>query len=254
MIIPFLLLLILSFVIFLISKAFIKNLFLFFFSIFRLHQGYGGHSRAKFWAIQLTTLILLPGTIVHEISHLIIAETLRVRTGEISFIPQIGEEEVKAGSLKIASVDPFRRTLVGLAPLLAGLTIIFLVSKFYLLKQFSSLNINQFFNMTGQQFIILFVVCYLLFAISNTMFSSKKDLEAAALPAIIIFMIFGAFYLGGFSMKIEPTTQETIENLLMGVNLSLGLIILIDVVFMGILKLLFLFLRKSPSAFHKPGF
>lgn len=214
---------ILLFTIFLISKAFVKNLYLLFYLIFR----------SKFWAIQLTTLILLPGTIVHELSHLVVAEILRVPTGEISFVPKIEDEKIKAGSLKIAQVDPFRRTLVGLAPLLAGLTIISLISKFYFINRPPSAISYT-----------LLALCYLLFAISNTMFSSKKDLEAAILPAIILFMIIGAFYLGGFSINTKPETQQTAKNILMSINSALGLTIFIDLVFLGIVKILFALSRK----------
>jgi hypothetical protein len=218
-----------------LGKNLIKNLFLFFLLLFR----------SKFWTIQLTTLILLPGTIVHEISHLIVAEILRVKTGEISFIPKIEEEErIQAGSVQIKKVDPFRRTLVGIAPLLSGLTIIFLISKFYFLKHFFPLNINQFIKLNTQEVLILFTICYLIFAISNTMFSSKEDLKAAILPTIILFMAVSAFYLGGFSIKVEPKTLKTIKNLLTGVNLSLGLTITIDFFSLGILKLILKLFKK----------
>jgi len=227
----FLLLLFLLLVVFLLSKAFIKNLYLLFCLI----------TRSKFWAIQLTTLILLPGTIIHELSHLIAAEVLRVPTGDISFTPEIIKKngEIKAGSLKIASVDPFRRTLVGLAPLLTGLTAITLISKLYLIKYFPLFNLQQWSNGAIEQWLMLLVTCYLLLVISNTMFSSKKDLEAAALPAIILFMVIGAFYLGGFPIYIKPQTQETLKNILMAINSALALTIAIDLIFLGIVKVFF---------------
>lgn len=231
MAIYFLLLLFLLFIIFLLSKIFIKNLYLLFYLIFK----------SKFWAIQLTTLILLPGTIIHELSHLIAAEVLRVPTGDISFTPKFDEKnKVRAGSLKIAQADPLRRTLVGLAPLFTGLTIISLISKFYLIKTIYPLTIIHY----PFSWYLLLAACCLSFVVSNTMFSSKQDLKAAALPAIILFMIIGAFYLGGFSIRVKPQSQQTIKNILITINSALGLTIIIDLIFLGIAKLLFTLSKK----------
>jgi len=234
----FLLLLFLLLIVFLLGKAFIKNLYLLFCLI----------TRSKFWAVQLTTLILLPGTIIHELSHLIVAEILRVPTGNISFTPETIKEnkEIKVGSLKIASVDPFRRTLIGLAPFFAGLTIITLISTLYLSKYFLPFNTQQLKYLSSITYYVLLITFYLIFTISNTMFSSKKDLEAAALPAIILFMFFAALHLSGLSVSItaKPQTQEAIKNILISINSALSLTIFIDLIFLGIVKLLFTFSTK----------
>src|SRR3989442_1579645 len=70
--------------------------------------------------VSFLAALLLPGTIIHELSHIITAGVLMVHTGEMEFTPQIREDEVKLGSAQIGKTDPFRRALIGVAPVILG--------------------------------------------------------------------------------------------------------------------------------------
>lgn len=74
----------------------------------------------------LYSLLVLPGTIIHELSHWIVAEVLGVRTGEIQIFPDFenGEENRRLGSVATAKSDPFRGFLIGIAPFISGLAIL----------------------------------------------------------------------------------------------------------------------------------
>ncbi len=129
------------------------------------------------------SFFFLPGTFIHEIGHFVFAEGMMVRTDDLNVIPQIKEDgTVKLGGVKIEQTDMVRRTIIGFAPVLFGLISIW-VGTYYL---------------TATEFrwpYLLFYV-YLIFQISHTMFSSKKDLEGAVIGlALIMLIVLGFKYL-----------------------------------------------------------
>lgn len=144
-----------------------------------------GLLRSKRLTALLLALLFLPGTIIHELAHLVAAQGLRLQTGKVSFWPKIEDKGVKLGSVEIAQSDPFRRFLVGIAPLVLGFAFIFALIKIFERFQFSGLWSS----------VLLF---YILFQIGNTMFSSKRDMEGAAELIIAVFLVFALLYLTGF--------------------------------------------------------
>lgn len=148
-------------------------------------------TRSQNTTIQLLSLLFLPGVIIHELAHLLVAGLLFVPVGEIEFFPQIKDPPagggVKLGSVAIGKTDPLRRAIIGVAPVFAGLAIM-LGSLFYL----SSAQ----FAFIPFPWNIIFLV-YVLFTIGNTMFSSRKDVEGL-LEALIVgaIILFGLYFIG----------------------------------------------------------
>lgn len=138
--------------------------------------------------IQLLSFLFLPGIIIHELAHLLVAGILFVPVGEIEFFPQIKDGGVKLGSVAIGKTDPIRRAVIGVAPVFAGLAII-LGALFYL-------NSAQFAFIPFPWNIIFLV--YILFAIGNTMFSSKKDIEGLLEVLIVGAIVLLTLYFIGF--------------------------------------------------------
>lgn len=139
------------------------------------------HSRG--FTFNTLAIIFLPGTIIHEISHMLIAGIMLVPSGDISIFPEIEGDEVRFGSVKIAQTDPIRRFIIGVAPVLFGL---FLILAVLFLG-------GQFLNQQTPWWQIALVVL-LVFEIANTMFSSKKDMEGALVFFGIIFIILSAVF------------------------------------------------------------
>ena len=61
---------------------------------------------------------------MHELSHLLTAGVLFVRTGEIEFLPKMEGDQVKLGSVAIEKTDPVRRAIIGFASVFVGLSTI----------------------------------------------------------------------------------------------------------------------------------
>lgn len=182
-------------------------------------------------AISILLFLFLPGTIIHELSHFLVATLVRVPTGELTVIPQLDKEsgEVKAGRLAIAKTDLFRHTLIGLAPMIIGLLLIYIVGELFIPSPTT-------YNLP----LTAFLGFYLFFIITNTMFSSKKDLESAVIAIPVIFLLLGTLYLVGIRLFLSPELVTTLEKTLSFLN-----IYLLDVTILNSLISLFLLLNLS---------
>ncbi len=69
----------------------------------------------------LFSVLFLPGVVLHEGSHYLMARLLGVRTGRISLLPQaVRGGKLRLGYVETVSVDFVRDALIGAAPLLTG--------------------------------------------------------------------------------------------------------------------------------------
>ncbi len=182
--------------------------------------------KASFYIL---SFLFLPGTFVHEFSHLLSAIITFVPVGKFSLWPEIDEEGgVKLGSVAIAHTDPFRRTFIGIAPIVFG-TLILLGVVFYF-EQIQTLFVNPS--------LAYVVIGYSVFVISNTMFSSKKDLEHSWILLMSIAVSIGFFYYFGLGARISfETISQNLDStfslgslfLLIPIIIDLALVILIKV-------------------------
>lgn len=124
-------------------------------------------------------LLLLPGVVVHEVSHWLAARLLGVRVGPISIGPERKRgREMRFGSVQIGRADPVRESLIGLAPLLSGTALVLLLARW----GFGLLPSPQL-NPAGWPDRLLaclrapdaWLWVYLIFAIANAMLPSASD-------------------------------------------------------------------------------
>ena len=190
---------------------------------------------SRFMSINLMSFIFSPGIIVHELSHLFMAVILFVPVGDMEFTPKKSGNGVKLGSIEIAKTDPIRRSMIGFAPIFIGLAIV--VGIVYL---FGS-NILFFQNLNLYVFIaVIFVLIYLLFAISNTMFSSKADMEGTLEILIAILIILGAAYILGFrpsAIALDKIFTKNFIEIIQKSTYFLLVPIVIDLFILGAIKL-----------------
>jgi hypothetical protein len=149
------------------------------------------------WAVVVYAVVLFPGVMLHEASHWLAATLLGVRTGGMSLLPrrqpdgtlQLGYVEYYKGP----SVGPIRESLIGAAPLVAGVAVILLIGQ----RVFGVTRLAEAIQ-TGDVTILVdamaqllatpnvLVWLYLLFAVSSAMLPSKSDRHAW--PAFLVIL------------------------------------------------------------------
>src|SRR3972149_12216726 len=175
------------------------------------------HRLIRLLPVDLLFFLLLPGVLLHELSHLLTAEILQVPTGELSLKPHLENNHLKLGSAQVGMTDPIRLTLIGTAPFVSGTIVLWLI----LVVGFR-LDLNQLSVAVFQQIAAGFnwwylLFGYLIFAISNTMFSSPSDLQAAALPVVLLLIVLGLFQLTNWSLPAGLIVLTTHLFLLLAV-------------------------------------
>lgn len=131
-------------------------------------------------------MFLLPGVVVHELAHLLVAEGMLVRTSGLNFTPEPDGDRIVMGSVAIQETDPVRRAIIGFAPVFVGILIIsFFV--FFFLSEKSPIDFPW-------NYLLVF---FAVFQIGNTMFSSSKDLEGSAFLLIVILIAVITCYFFG---------------------------------------------------------
>jgi len=202
--------------------------------------------RARPVAVSAVTLLLFPGTVVHELSHLFTAEILGVKTGKLELAPEsIRQEDVRIGSVAIAQTDPLRRSAIGLAPLGSGLLALAALS-WWLPKIWNDLQpvLQSGKLFSSPPLYVLCVIFYLLFSVSNAMFSSSQDLKGC-LPLVIVLVILvtGAYGLG-FRFFLTGQVLDITNRILQSLVQSLGLVLAVNAILLLATRILVLLAGK----------
>ena len=75
-------------------------------------------------AAALYDLLVLPGVVLHELSHAAVAVMLRVPVISVDLFRFRRGRDARQGEVVVARVDPLRMSLIGAAPLLAGTAVL----------------------------------------------------------------------------------------------------------------------------------
>jgi hypothetical protein len=190
---------------------------------------------SRYLSTNLMSVIFLPGVVIHELSHMLIATILFVPVGGMEFMPKKEGNGLKLGSIEIAKTDPVRRCLIGFAPVFVGLLIVLGAVYLFTSNILFFQNTNIYIYITA-----IFVLIYLLFAISNTMFSSSRDMEGTAEILITLAIIFLGFYAFGFLPSLSDLNKIFTKGFV-GIIQKSGLFLLapiiIDLLILGAVKL-----------------
>lgn len=194
-------------VLFFLSRAVTRELSFLFYRI----------TRSKTWAIRLLAILFLPGTAVHELSHAVTAEILFVRTHGITLMPQLEGDTVKLGSVQVQKTDFIRSFFIGIAPFVIGTGV--LLATIWMVT--AGIIPRNVFTLT--------LVGYLVFTVSNTMFSSKRDLRGAIEFTIIAIIVAIVVYFLGIRIHLTPDLEDKINNAAKLASLFLAIPLVIDI-------------------------
>ncbi len=189
-------------------------------------------------SMALFSLLFLPGVLLHELSHFIVAKLLDVPTGRFSIIPRRLEGgRIQLGFVETGSTDFVRDALIGVAPLVSGVIFVALVGVsrlgFNLLwdnlvrGQLSALNPTLASMVARPDF---WLWLYLVFAVSSTMLPSASD-RRAWLPLILVLVfLLALILLAGIGPWLLTTAGATLKSAIDAITMVLGVTVMIHLV------------------------
>jgi hypothetical protein len=174
----------------------------------------------------LISIFFFPGTVLHELSHFFLAMILFLPVVGLEIFPKFEGQSIKLGTVHYIKKDFLRGFIVGIAPFFGAMLFFWLIS-------YLPANIFSY---------------YLIFVVSSTMFSSKKDIEDLLYLIPLILIIAGIFYI----LNISPSQfldQFAINKVLIEfinkINQYLIISLVINFFLFGILKLTRLVIKKN---------
>ncbi len=162
-------------------------------------------------ALWLYAMALLPGVLLHELSHAVVARVMGVRIGRIHLLPRRIGKRIQLGFVPIQETDILRASLIGGAPLIFGSSAV--VGIGYLVfgtpEMLNALSAGDWLR--GVQGLLgtlqapdLWIWVYLVFAISNTMLPSRSDIHAWPVLALIAMLAVALLVAaGGLSLVLQ---------------------------------------------------
>jgi hypothetical protein len=190
-------------------------------------------------AVLLYALPLLPGIVLHELSHALAAILLGVRVGRMSIRPQLSGQRVQLGFVPVEKTDVLRASLIGLAPLLAASGVILLIGYrvFDAGVMGAALAAGDWANLAaGLQRALrapdAWLWAYVIFAVSNTMLPSRADRQAWTPVLLFLFLIGVLIWVTGLWPAIVQGLAEPLATALRWLGTMCALTIAIDGPFM----------------------
>jgi hypothetical protein len=203
-------------------------------------------------ALVLYFVLVLPGIVVHELSHWLVAKLLRVRVSRLSLGPvRRGRgSRVSLGSVRVANVDPLRASLIGLAPLLGGTAVILFIGYWVL----DIGDLGQAFAGRGVEGLLagirqlgrvpdFWLWLYFIFAVSNAMLPSESDMEAVRPVLIFLGITMLVVLIATGVPALPPDAGERAIALAGYLAWAFGLTLAVDAVF-GLVTGVLLWLTK----------
>lgn len=184
------------------------------------------------------SFIFLPGVFLHELSHLLMAKLLGVRTGKFSLIPEVMPDgRLQLGYVEAARSDILRDSLVGVAPMVSGMLFVAFaaINRLHLVIMWDTMRNGQWelfwmgFSALPQipDFWLWF---YLTFAVSSTMMPSESDRHAWMPLGVISGVLFVLVILAGAGPWMLANLAPPFNEFLRGTALILLVSILVHAV------------------------
>ncbi len=177
-------------------------------------------TRSQNAALGLYVIVLLPGTVVHELSHWLMAKLVGVRTGRISVFPSRGRGgHYRLGSVTVHGGSLWQHTLIGLAPLLVGSLLTFWLAtglfdvpalqQAWLSRRWADIVAVMGDGLRQPD---AWLGLYLLFTISDAMFLSAPDRAPAQRMLVYLAGVLTVLYGAGWMPALPPAWSLALQG------------------------------------------
>jgi hypothetical protein len=182
--------------------------------------------------------LVLPGVMLHELSHALVALLLGVRVLRVNLFQFRNLYDPRQGEVIVARADPLRMSLIGAAPLFGGLAVLTLLVRSLLPETaaLGALTLVHLGPLLGNWRALL--VLYLLFAIANTMFPSEADRQAWWTVGAVTIGVSLLLWLLGVQPELPPAWLVTLTSYADRLVAALVPVIIVDVVVLAVVLIL----------------
>jgi hypothetical protein len=200
-------------------------------------------TRSQQVAVVTYAIFFLPGTVVHEFAHWIMAKILGVKTAGFNVLPKLGRKgEIQLGSVNVRGGGLVEHTLIGMAPMLLGGALTMALS--YVLVDVDALVAAIRSEQSGSVLTVALqtfqrpdalIWLYLLFTISGSMFLSASDRAPVQRLALYLAAVLLPLYLFGLIPALPPEWTRVIAEMFTvfasGLAVAVALHLVMTVVF-----------------------
>jgi hypothetical protein len=196
-------------------------------------------------ALYIYFVLILPGIVLHELSHALVAWLLgvRVRKFSVGIRRKRRGGSVALGSVEIARADPLRSSLIGLAPLIAGSAVVLVIgNQVFGLHPFVVNDLNRLWSEMRSIYRTpdFWLWVYLVFAVSNAMLPSAADRHAWGTALIFLGILVASLYLTGLARWISSgslsiTLSSWASNAVDQLNWAFGITVAVDLIIAAVL-------------------
>lgn len=182
-------------------------------------------------AVRALFILLLPGVLLHEASHWLVANVLGVRTGPINIGlgKTRGNKHFSLGSVTVERTDALRESLIGLAPFVSGILAVWAILGFgfdlWTIADPAIIWDRITSTITDP---LTWLALYLVFAVSTSMIPSESDREPWRVIIIGFITIGGLAVILGWVPTFSPQTIALGRNVLNALVIVLGAIVFVN--------------------------
>jgi len=190
-------------------------------------------------AVNLFGFLMLPGTLLHESSHIAAALMLGSRVSTTSLVPRYVEDEgvVELGSVVAKDVGNFRNSIISIAPIIVGSALILLVG--WLVFDFPEVAAaieagrwDHVLECLTSPFGTIWgwIGAYVILVTSMNMLPSLTDVQSAAgliIVFVLLFVVLAILYLT--QSAAWNTVMEVTNSILSWLGLVLVFTILLSI-------------------------
>ncbi len=152
--------------------------------------------------LSLFSLLMLPGTLVHEGSHVVTALFMGSSVSKVSFRPRYDRDGVELGSMTAKDVGLVRNSVISVAPIVVGTVLILLVGWHVFdfpgtTEAIEASQWGQVERSLTQPFGTLWgwIGAYFIFIVSLNMLPSPQDFKSGAGFFLLMVALFAIFWI-----------------------------------------------------------